>query len=106
MTPVVDKKTLKAYCTAEKCGKELADATVSIFMRRQMLANGMTKNAEKKKLAWSVKCSKCEKEGPPTLDESGKNVVCSYCGADLDNLSAPFLQMLKTNLTALRRAGR
>jgi predicted RNA-binding Zn-ribbon protein involved in translation (DUF1610 family) len=104
MTPVVDKKTLVAYCTASKCGEALADSTVSIFMRRQMLANGMTRNSEKKKLAWSVKCEECGKEGPPELDEDGIKVVCSYCKKELTKLSAPFVQMLKTNLTAMRRA--
>jgi len=105
ITPVVDKKTLVAYCTAPKCGEPLDENTVSIFMRRQMLTNGMTRNSEKKKLAWSVKCEECGKEGPPELDDDGQKVICSYCNKELTKLSAPFVQMLKTNLTAMRRAG-
>jgi hypothetical protein len=103
MSPVVDPETMKCYCT--ECGKELGENTVSIFMRRQMAANGMTKRNEKKKLAWSVRCDKCGREGPPQLDKEGAKLICSYCEEPLDNISKPFAQSILVNLRAQRRAG-
>ena len=103
MRPVVDPKTLECFCT--ECGKPLKEETVSIFMRRQMAANGQTQKANKKKLAWSVRCDKCNKEGPPELDKEGANLICSYCKEPLENISKPFAQSILVNLRAQRRAG-
>lgn len=100
MRPVVDKDDLVAYCT--ECGKSVNN--ISIFMRRQMLAQGQIQRNEKKKLAWAVKCNHCTKEGPPELDKAGEKLICSFCSKELDQLTKPFAQMIKVNLTAQRRA--
>ncbi len=100
MRPVVDKDSLVAYCT--ECGKPVNN--ISIFMRRQMVSHGQVRRNEKKKLAWSVRCQHCDKEGPPELDKKGEKLVCSFCGKELDHLTKPFAQMIKVNLQAQRRA--
>jgi ribosomal protein L34E len=100
MRPVVDKDTLIGYCT--ECGKPVNN--VSIFMRRQLVANGQTRRTEKKKLAWSVKCNHCDQEGPPELDKAGNILICSFCGKELDKIARPFAQMIKVNLQAQKRA--
>jgi hypothetical protein len=100
MRPLVDKETLVAYCT--ECGRPINN--VSIFMRRQMVAYGQIRDTKKKKLAWSVKCDSCSKEGPPELNEDGKELVCSFCKTELTSLCKPFAQMIKVNLQAKRRA--
>jgi len=99
MKPVVSSDASKAFCT--ECGKEIN--TVDGFMRRQLLAFGHVKRAEKKKAAWSFRCQKCQKEGPPQLGEK-QELVCCYCGEELTNISKPFAQMIKTNLNAQKRA--
>ena len=81
MRPTVDKTTMVAYCA--ECGK--AVNSISIFMRRQMVAHDQVRRNEKKKLPWAVKCSACSKE--------------------LDSLAKPFAEMIKVNLIAQRRAG-
>ncbi|MFA5758000.1 MAG: hypothetical protein WC942_01285 [Clostridia bacterium] len=98
--PLVDKNTLIAYCS--ECGLPINN--VSIFMRNQLVSYGQVRKNEKKKLAWSVKCPNCEKEGPPDLDKTNNVLVCSFCKKELDTLSAPFAQMIKLNLQAKRRA--
>lgn len=99
MSPVVDKTTLVAYCT--ECGKSINN--VSIFMRRQLVANNQVRRDEKKKLAWAVKCHVCKKEGPPKLSKDD-NLECSFCGVTLTELSKPFAESVKVNLKAQRRA--
>jgi hypothetical protein len=100
MRPVVDKATYIAYCT--ECGKPVNN--ISVFMRRQMVSYDQVRRNEKKKLPWAVKCKPCDKEGPPELSKDGRNLVCSFCGKDLDSLSKPFAEMIKVNLKAQRRA--
>ena len=100
MRPVVDKETIVAYCT--ECAKPID--SISIFMRRQLVSNGQTRKNEKKKLAWSVPCPACKKEGPPELTKDSRDLQCSFCEAPLDNLAKPFAQMIKVNLQAQRRA--
>jgi DNA-directed RNA polymerase subunit RPC12/RpoP len=100
MRPLADKDTMVVYCT--ECGKPINN--VSVFMKRQMLAYGQIRNINKKKLAWSVKCSHCSKEGPPELNKNDEQLTCSYCHKLLDNLSKPFAQMIRTNLQAQKRA--
>jgi len=100
MRPVVDKESLTAYCT--ECAKPVGN--ISIFMRRQLVSNGQVRRNEKKKLAWSVTCNHCKKEGPPSLDKEGNTLVCSFCEKPIDNLAKPFAQMIKVNLQAQRRA--
>lgn len=99
MRPVVNKDTLEAYCT--ECGQTVNN--ISIFMRRQMRDQGQVQRNEKKRLAWSVKCNHCQKEGPPELNKSGE-LVCSFCKKELDHLAKPFAQMIKLNLNAQKRA--
>jgi ribosomal protein L34E len=109
MRPVVDKATMIAYCT--ECGK--AVNSISIFMRRQMVSHDQVRRDEKKKLPWAVKCTSCNKEGPPELSKEDKSVggrpkaqilICSFCGKELTTLSKPFAEMIKVNLKAQRRA--
>lgn len=105
MQPVVDKDTLVAYCT--ECGEPIN--TVSEFMRRQMVAFGLVRKLDKKKVAYSVKCGNCGKEGAPELTTDKKGVeklCCGYCGHELDTLAKPFAEMVKTNLRAIKRAGK
>jgi ribosomal protein L34E len=99
MRPVVDKETMIAYCT--ECSKPLNH--VSIFMRRQMVSFNQVKTNVKKKLAWSVHCKACEKDGPPTLSKED-DLVCGFCSKPLSDLSKPFAQMIKVNLKAQKRA--
>ena len=101
MRPTVDKATMVAYCA--ECGK--AVNSISIFMRRQMVAHDQVRRNEKKKLPWAVKCSACSKEGPPELSKDGKTLICSFCSKELDSLAKPFAEMIKVNLIAQRRAG-
>ena len=99
MSPVVSADASKAFCT--ECGKEIG--TVNVFMRRQLVAFGHVKRAEKKKAAWSFKCLKCQKEGPPQLGKNNE-LACCYCGEELTNVSKPFAQMIKVNLNAQKRS--
>lgn len=100
MRSVVDKATLVAYCT--ECGKPVNN--ISVFMRRQMAANDQVRKHERKKLPWAVKCTKCNKEGPPDLSKDNKKLICSFCGEELTSLAKPFAEMIKVNLVAQRRA--
>lgn len=92
MEPVLDKETMKVYCTA--CDRELQNVT--IFMRNQMLAYGQVKKNVSKKMAFSVVCSSCGKSGPPVVDENGE-LVCSFCSAEL-NLSKPFEMVVRQKM--------
>jgi len=108
MRPTVDKTTLVAYCA--ECGK--AVNSISIFMRRQMVSHDQVRRDEKKKLPWAVKCTGCNKEGPPELSKNivvaghptTQTLICSFCGKELTALSKPFAEMIKVNLKAMRRA--
>lgn len=101
MRPVVKKETLEAFCT--ECGKVVDN--ISIFMIRQMVANGQVQRTDKKKLAWSVKCQKCQKEGPPELGKDDNTLVCTFCKEEHVHLNKPFAQTIKTNLKAQKRSG-
>jgi transcription elongation factor Elf1 len=109
MRPVVDKATMIAYCT--ECGKAINN--ISIFMRRQMVSHDQVRRDEKKKLPWAVKCTACNKEGPPELSKdmtmagrttTSNTLVCSFCGKELTTLAKPFAEMIKVNLKAQKRA--
>jgi protein-arginine kinase activator protein McsA len=93
MAPVVDKKTLEAYCT--ECSQKMNSITV--FMRRQMADFGQIKQEVSKKLPWSVKCPFCNKEAPP-IQVEGNNLGCSICKKTFSHLSQPFIAMIKENL--------
>jgi len=95
MMPVIDRDTNEVFCT--ECG--LAVNTVSDFMKRQMVQLNQVRRDDRRQLAYSVKCSKCNKEGPPILDEKGKELLCSYCKEQMVNISKPFAEVLKANLT-------
>lgn len=101
MAPVISKEDNKVYCT--ECGKEIH--TVDNFMKRQMVSLGQVQRAERRKLAWSVKCNECGKEGPPVLDKAGKELICSYCGKPLKDLNKPFANMVLENLRSQRKVG-
>lgn len=99
MRPVINKDSMVAFCT--ECNQPINN--ISPFMKRQMVSEGQIQKTEKKKLAWAVKCTKCQKEGPPEMTKDEK-LVCSFCHEELD-LNKPFAQMIRVNLKAQRRAG-
>lgn len=108
--PVLDKQTGEVICT--ECNQPINSMTE--FAKRQMISLGQVRRSEKKKQAWSVKCEKCEREGPPKLNKEGEKdnnnqpvvkLHCTYCNAELTNLNQPFATMIKQNLLAQRRAG-
>jgi ribosomal protein L34E len=88
--PFIDPKDDKVYCSV--CEKELAN--ISHFTKVQM--KSMKQFRQKNTTSFSVKCSKCGKEGRPKL--SNNDVICSGCLKPLDNLSTPFKNMLKEKL--------
>jgi hypothetical protein len=98
--PVVDKKTLIAYCT--ECDQPIT--TITMFMRRQLVAEGQIKQDVQKKLAWSVKCPKCSKEAPPSLSKDENKLLCSFCKTELDHLNKPFAQSILVNLRAKKNS--
>ena len=93
MRPVVDTKTLKAYCT--ECDQEVS--TITEFMRRQMVAGGQVRSNIKKKMPWSVKCSECTVESQPKLTPDNK-LICSACQKELTQLTKPFAESIKIHL--------
>lgn len=102
MEPLLDKETGIVYC---ECGKPMDNqAALTTFAKRQMLALGQVKRSEKKKQAYAVKCLKCDKEGPPTLSDDNRQLLCTYCKTELNHLNKPFVQMMITNLVAQKRA--
>ncbi len=104
MEPVIDKKTHIVYCT--ECGKPLKNQdALSIFAKNQMLAMGQVRREEKKKQAFAVKCVPCDIEQQPILGKDGKKLLCPRCKQELTNLSPPFAQMLRQNITSLKKAG-
>lgn len=98
MEPVIDKETNIVYCT--KCGKEIK--SVTDFMKRQMVSLGQVKKVDKRKMAYSIKCGPCGKEGTPKLDPNNK-IICCYCGKEFSDLNKPFAEMLKINLRSHKR---
>ncbi len=110
MEPVLDKHSGEVICT--ECNKPIN--TMTEFAKRQMVSLGQVRRSEQKKQAWSVKCDKCQREGPPKLNKAGEkdknnqqviNLHCTYCEGELTNLNRPFADMIKQNLLAQRRAG-
>lgn len=110
MEPVLDKSTNEVICT--ECMQPVNSITE--FAKRQMVSLGQVRRSERKKQAWSVKCQKCDREGPPKLNAEGEKdknnqtvikLLCAYCSQDLDHLNKPFAEMIKTNLLAQRRSG-
>jgi ribosomal protein L34E len=92
MRPVVDAKSLIAECS--ECGQP--QQGISIFMRRQMAANGQTKTIANKRLAFAVQCKDCKKEIMPEM--KGDNFNCPLCKKTLE-LSKPFKILLKEKLS-------
>lgn len=93
--PVIDRDTGIVYC---ECGQKLKDQNrITAFAKTQMISLGQVKRSDNKKKAFSVKCRSCEKESTPSLTKENK-LICSICGAELTNLAAPFVQLLKERL--------
>ena len=88
--PYLDKDSTKVYCS--KCNKEIENVTV--FAKNQMKMLKQFKQKEKK--SFSVKCNKCNVESRPKIVND--EVVCGSCSKKLDQLSGPFVMMLKTQL--------
>lgn len=88
--PYLDRETSQVFCA--KCNKEIENVTS--FAKQQMKMAKQFKEKEKK--SFSVKCNKCGVESRPKID--GDNVVCGSCNKKLDQLSGPFIMMLKMNL--------
>jgi hypothetical protein len=96
MRPVVDPTTLEAHCT--ECGEKVEN--ISIFMRRQMAAQGQVKKLDKKRLAWAIKCLACSQEGPPEL--TNNKLTCCFCKEELKHVPKPFADVVKN---AIRTKG-
>lgn len=90
MTPYIDPKTDKVYCSA--CDNEMENITY--FTKMQL--KGLKQFRPKKVTPFAVKCDKCNKEDCPILINN--EVVCSSCHKILDKLSIPFRNMLKEKL--------
>ena len=88
--PYLDKDTDKVYCS--KCNKEIENIT--IFAKNQLKMLKQFKKKEKKSFA--VKCNQCNAEERPKLVNN--EVICGACNKKLDQLSGPFLLMLKDKL--------
>ena len=92
MRPVVDAKTFVAECS--ECGQILNG--ISIFMRRQMAANGQVKTKPNKRVAFSVQCKECKKDVLPEV--SGQEFACPLCKKTLE-LSNSFKILLREKLS-------
>lgn len=92
MRPVVDTKTLKAYCG--ECDLELSH--ISEFMRRQMASYGQVRSNIKTRVPWSIKCQECSAEGLPKLFND--KLFCEVCKKELTKLTKPFVESLKIHL--------
>ena len=83
--PYIDPKTDKVYCSL--CDKEIS--TVTHFAKMQMKASKQYK--EKSGKSFSVKCSHCNVEDRPILEN--KKYSCSGCKKEL-NISDAFKAVL------------
>lgn len=92
MAPLLDPETNKVECT--ECGKEVKSITQ--FAKASMKSMGQFKKTKSQK-AFAVQCKSCNQEDTPKINSDG-TVVCAHCAAHLNYLSAPFVQMLKTQL--------
>lgn len=88
--PYIDPKDDKVYCST--CDRELSNITY--FAKAQM--KSIKQYKQKSSVSFSVKCSKCGKEGRPKIKND--EVVCGACLKELSNLSLPFKNMLKEKL--------
>jgi len=92
MTPYLDPKTNKVYCS--KCDGEIEN--VSPFTKNAMRASKQVKQKEKKSFA--VKCA-CGHDDRPQIAD-GK-VVCASCGQEQTQLTPHYAMMLKEQLKKL-----
>jgi rRNA maturation protein Nop10 len=104
MEPVVDKETLKAYCTV--CGEEIN--CIAEPMRRHLVASGQVRKLDKKRLGFAQKCPYCEKTEVPVIkvidEQGGREILtCAHCGKHLDKIPAPFAEMLKMQIKSFNR---
>lgn len=95
MAPVIDKKTLKVYCS--ECKEEIN--SVDEFMKRQLISMGQVRKADETKMAYAVVCPECKEKGTPKLGKK-REIICSACEKDItDKLSGPFVQVLRGALS-------
>lgn len=108
--PVIDKQTNKVYCT---CDEEHEIKQLTDFAKRQLIGMNQVKTKQRQQKAFAVKCESCEREGTPLLktgirDDKGRlqadQLICTFCKKELTNISQPFVQVLKENLKAQKRA--
>lgn len=88
--PYIDPKTDQVFCSI--CNREILNVTY--FAKAQMKSSKQFK--PKINMSFAVKCPKCGQEKRPKL--LNNDVVCGECNKPLDNLSAPFKNMLKDKL--------
>jgi len=90
-TPKIDKETNEVIC--DECGKPISNVTD--FFKRQLISFGQIVRNEKTQRAFSVKCTKCNKEDQPILNSDG-DIQCAHCKHVFgDELSKPFKNTLK-----------
>lgn len=95
MAPVIDKKTLKVYCS--ECKKEIK--SIDEFMKRQLISMGQVRRDDESKMAYGVQCPFCEDKKTPKIGKD-REVLCGSCEKDItDKLSGPFVQVLRGALS-------
>jgi len=77
-----------------ECGKNIA---VPYSTKASLKSMGQIKRTKKSDKAFSVECKKCNKISVPVLDKD-KNIVCGKCNMKLDNISAPFANLIREKL--------
>lgn len=88
--PVLDVETGEVMCT--ECGKSIKNVTE--FTKKTMRSLGQIKRSERKQQAFSVKCTSCNKENPPKINEKNL-IVCSFCNNELKQIPKPFQQVIR-----------
>lgn len=87
-TPTLNQTTNDVECS--ECGKSISGVTD--FAKRQMKSFGQIKKP--KKVAFSVKCNKCNQEALPALDIKN-NLICSQCNAIHQNIPISFALLIR-----------
>jgi uncharacterized Zn finger protein (UPF0148 family) len=88
--PLLNLDTNEVECT--ECRKEIK--SITSFAKSQMKNLGQIKRIEKSQQAFSVQCNFCNKSSPPKINKDGQ-VICSVCEKHLNNLSAPYVNLIK-----------
>lgn len=77
-----------------ECGKSI---NVPYSTKASLKSIGQIRRTKKSEKAFSVECKKCNKIEVPVID-ANKNIVCGKCKVKLDNISAPFANLIREKL--------